>query len=456
MPATETRKLGSAPRPAVLMTARIAALLGREQCRGLALRRRIELREPRHARGRLRGDSLAVAEHEAPIARCRRTLTFVEHVREIERVGRGERDPFVRLLVATQAPQLLHGLDQRELLAAQRLDEPAAANLAARLRAAIDRQQLTPRRRERLARQQLAADHAVAAQQDLRGLLERLGANGRRGVGRLDQRPTSGRIERGAAAQRAAAAETAAPALRREQRAQAVERVGSHEPARDELAQGFLDLHAQQTTALHELEEEQRAALVQRLQHALGGAGQALARGRDDERAPERRRGARHDRDRRRGHGARAARRRGAARPRPPPDEFTRAAELIEQRRTVVREPRRQHLALPDRGRQREALELAEHGGQRLAALAPLLAEALPMEEESLVVGERGGLDLAAQPLQRVAVDAREQPPLAPFLDGRAARVGGDRRARTGVRTARKIPAHRRALLLERRERRQH
>src|SRR5882672_9763845 len=180
MPATETRKLGSAPRPAVLMTARIAALLGREQCRGLALRRRIELREPRHARGRLRGDSLAVAEHEAPIARCRRTLTFVEHVREIERVGRGERDPFVRLLVATQAPQLLHGLDQRELLAAQRLDEPAAANLAARLRAAIDRQQLTPRRRERLARQQLAADHAVAAQQDLRGLLERLGANGAR------------------------------------------------------------------------------------------------------------------------------------------------------------------------------------------------------------------------------------------------------------------------------------
>ena len=56
---------------------------------------------------------------------------------------------------------------------------------------------------------------------------------------------------------------------------------------------------------------------------------------------------------------------------------------------------------------------------ERLAALAALAAEPLPMEQEALIVRERRGLDLVAQALQRVAMDAREQPPLAPLLAGR-------------------------------------
>ena len=60
---------------------------------------------------------------------------------------------------------------------------------------------------------------------------------------------------------------------------------------------------------------------------------------------------------------------------------------------------------------------------KRFAALAALAAEALPVEQEALVVGERRGLDLVAQALQRVAMDAREQPPLAPLLAAAPIRV---------------------------------
>src|SRR5690606_13333040 len=63
-------------------------------------------------------------------------------------------------------------------------------------------------------------------------------------------------------------------------------------------------------------------------------------------------------------------------------------------------------------------------------------------EQETLIVRERDGLDLAAQPPQRVAVDAREQPALAPLLD------------LAGRKLASIAAAHREALLLEGRERR--
>src|SRR5690606_33942830 len=73
--------------------------------------------------------------------------------------------------------------------------------------------------------------------------------------------------------------------------------------------------------------------------------------------------------------------------------------------------------------------------------LASIGAEALPSEQEPLVIRERHGLDLAAQPLQRIAVNPREEPSLAPLLD----LVGRQGPAVTA--------AHREALLLERRER---
>ena len=54
---------------------------------------------------------------------------------------------------------------QGELLADEPGDEAPAADLAARLHAAVDLQQHAPRRRAHLARQQLAQHDAVAAQQ---------------------------------------------------------------------------------------------------------------------------------------------------------------------------------------------------------------------------------------------------------------------------------------------------
>jgi hypothetical protein len=39
----------------------------------------------------------------------------------------------------------------------------------------------------------------------------------------------------------------------------------------------------------------------------------------------------------------------------------------------------------------------------------------LPVQEEAHEVGRAHRLDLRAQAVQRVAVDAREEPPIAPF-----------------------------------------
>ena len=73
-------------------------------------------------------------------------------------------------------------------------------------------------------------------------------------------------------------------------------------------------------------------------------------------------------------------------------------------------------------------------------------AEALPLEQEALVVGDRNGLDFAAQSLERVAVNACKQAPLAPLeLVDIACR---DR--------LRKPPTHRHTLELERNQRLRH
>src|SRR6185503_21282972 len=105
------------------------------------------------------------------------------------------------------AAQLFDGLDERELLAAERLDETAAADLAARFGRAIERQELAPARGERLAREQPARHDAIAAQQGLRHVLERFGVrDGARCRSRRQQRPAPRRVEAAGAAQAATAA----------------------------------------------------------------------------------------------------------------------------------------------------------------------------------------------------------------------------------------------------------
>ena len=70
-----------------------------------------------------------------------------------------------------RTPHLAHGLDglrQGELLARHSGDEPAAADFASRLEAAVDHDQLAPGRDVRLARQQPAEDDAIPLEQDAR------------------------------------------------------------------------------------------------------------------------------------------------------------------------------------------------------------------------------------------------------------------------------------------------
>src|SRR5262245_18353926 len=120
----------------------------------MALIGHAKLREPLDGvPARAGGDGDTVAERE-PAVRHGRARRVVRDAVDVHGIGRGEHDPLVRVLLTAQAAQLLDGLYERELLAAERLDEAAAADLAARFGRAIERQQLAPARSERLARQQ--------------------------------------------------------------------------------------------------------------------------------------------------------------------------------------------------------------------------------------------------------------------------------------------------------------
>src|SRR5204862_7141201 len=63
--------------------------------------------------------------------------------------------------------------------------------------------------------------------------------------------------------------------------------------------------------------------------------------------------------------------------------------------------------------------------------------EALPLEQEPQKIGSRDGFDFLPKPVERIAMDTREQPALAPF---------GDRDA------AGEPAAQRKSFVLERRE----
>ena len=97
-------------------------------------------------------------------------------------------------------------------------------------------------------------------------------------------------------------------------------------------------------------------------------------------------------------------------------DGTTHEAQPIEHVRRKPRDPGRQDLRLPSRGRRREPFELCHHGGERLVSLAPVVGrDPLPLEQEAHELRSRHRLNLAPQPPERVAVDAGEQAPLAPF-----------------------------------------
>ena len=121
------------------------------------------------------------------------------------------------------------------------------------------------------------------------------------------------------------------------------------------------------------------------------------------------------------------------------PGEMSRQAPFVEPGRVIVGEPRRQDLRLPCGGRRFEAFELGQDRIERLRAGHPRFRrDALPGEQEAQEVARRHRLDLGAQALDGVMVDARQKPALAPFVVARICR---------------EAPAHGEAFRFEARER---
>src|SRR5205085_12643593 len=92
-------------------------------------------------------------------------------------------------------------------------------------------------------------------------------------------------------------------------------------------------------------------------------------------------------------------------------------AMIVEPSRPVFGDAGGEDLGLPGAGRGLEAFELTEDGSEGIGALhAALLRDALPLEQEAQEIARRDRLDLGAQALQCVAMDAGEEAAFAPFI----------------------------------------
>ena len=132
---------------------------------------------------------------------------------------------------------------------------------------------------------------------------------------------------------------------------------------------------------------------------------------------PDRRAASRQQRHRCRADRSRTIDRRCGCREREPrPRGAPGKAQIVQPREVVAVETCRQDLRLPRRGGRLEPLQLRNHRGQCVRPLAPLVGmTCCQRQQEAHEVPARYRLDLLPQPLHRVAVNAREQRPVAPF-----------------------------------------
>src|SRR5581483_1645405 len=84
---------------------------------------------------------------------------------QVQRIGGAYRDqrPLARLFA--QGTELPHGLSEGVLLSREAVHEAAAADLSSGFQTAEDLEEVSPGGEERLPFQELAEDHAVAAEQ---------------------------------------------------------------------------------------------------------------------------------------------------------------------------------------------------------------------------------------------------------------------------------------------------
>src|SRR5439155_26060192 len=174
-----------------------------------------------------RGDGNAVPEDDAVPGDGGHPRPRREDADQVERIAGRDSEVFPLRLAAPHRAQRVDRFGERELLARKTRDEAPAADLAARLRATQDAEDLAPRRSERLPRRQLAQQNAVAAQELAR---PQLGDVLGRWLERFEQRPAplAGAARLPATPRRA----LLPPRLPGDERAQRRERVGGHEPRR--------------------------------------------------------------------------------------------------------------------------------------------------------------------------------------------------------------------------------
>src|SRR6185295_2225816 len=180
------------------------------------------------------------------------------------------------------------------------------------------------------------------------------------------------------------------------------------------------------TRAARDVGEERCAVMLEMLEHGTGIRGQVVDPRR---RCQQPRQVLAQDEGERRGTARRLDARRGrlvvagGVAPETTPRDRARQAEPFEVRRIVARDARRQDLRLPGTRRQLEPLELTDDGEQPVAAVElRALVDVLPTEEEAHQVGGRCRLDLAAEPSERQAMDARQETALAPLFARSAGR----------------------------------
>ena len=191
---------------------------------------------------------------------------------------------------------------------------------------------------------------------------------------------------------------------------------------RHQFGQRLLDLRAQQPGVVLQVGEEAGAVRAQHLEHLARACRTAPRR-----RPPPRRLACCQCASASRSHSSTGVPRIGpvlrpAASPAsvgPPPRHAAHGAKLVQHGRHVVLDARRQQVFFPGRCRRGMAFELAQHVGQPAFAFAALVAIAVgqlvPAEQEAHELRRRHRLDLGAQLVARVAVDAREQAAVAPF-----------------------------------------
>ena len=106
----------------------------------------------------------------------------------------------------------------------------------------------------------------------------------------------------------------------------------------------------------------------------------------------------------------------GRRRGQPRPANLASQAERVDHRRVVTVDARGQDGALPAVRRQLESVQLLEDRPKAVDAAQPMLrVHVLPREQEPHEVRRADRLDFRPQPVQRVAMNARQQPPVAPL-----------------------------------------